>query len=434
MERSRPRLRGKVFACGFQRDNPNDPTKNIGPSMSAIAIVGMACRYAEARSPSQLWENVLAQRRSFRRIPQVRLRVDDYAVEGQTEDRITVKTAAVLEDYEFDRVRFHVSKDTFVSTDLTHWLALDTASQALEDAKLLHASDSQRERTGVYIGNSLTGEFSRASLLRLRWPYVRRVLTSVLEDNNTSRSEIEKLVQQIETLYKAPFPSTTEESLAGGLSNTIAGRICNYFNLKGGGYTVDGACASSLLAVTTACSALQSGDVDIAIAGGVDLSLDPFELAGFSKLGALASDKMRIFDEQSAGFWPGEGCGMVVLMRQEEALAHHLSSYAVIRGWGISSDGSGGITRPELSGQILALRRAYQRAEYGMDDIAYFVGHGTGTTVGDAIELQALSAARREGSPDARPAAIGSIKANNGHTKAAAGDSGLIKATTAVQT
>src|ERR1051326_7553071 len=102
---------------------------------------------------------------------------------------------------------------------------------------------------------------------------------------------MENLVQQIETLYKSPFPATTEESLAGGLANTIAGRICNYFNFQGGGYTVDGACASSLLAVGTACSALESGDVDVAIAGGVDLSLDPFELAGFSSLGALAPDK-----------------------------------------------------------------------------------------------------------------------------------------------
>lgn len=401
--------------------------------MSAIAIIGMACRYAEARSPRQLWENVLSQRRSFRRIPRVRLRLEDYAAEGQVEDRIYLTAAAVLEDYEFDRVRFHVSKETFLSTDLAHWLALDTAAQALTDARLLESSASQRERTGVYIGNSLTGEFSRANLMRLRWPYVRRVLTSVLEQNNTSRSEMEKLVQQIETLYKNPFPATTEESLAGGLANTIAGRICNYFNFQGGGYTVDGACASSLLAVTTACSALESGDVDVAIAGGVDLSLDPFELAGFSKLGALAKDKMRIFDEQSSGFWPGEGCGMVVLMRHEDAVAHQLPGYALIRGWGVSSDGSGGITRPELSGQMLALRRAYQRAQYQIDDIAYFEGHGTGTNVGDAVELQALSSARREAQPHAAPAAIGSIKANIGHTKAAAGVAGLIKATMAVQ-
>lgn len=400
--------------------------------MPSIAIIGMACRYPDARSPRQLWENALAQRRSFRRIPQVRLCLDDYSADGQTEDRIYLRTAAVLEDYEFDRIRFQVSKETFASTDLVHWLALDIASQALEDAKLLDADDSRRERIGVYIGNSLTGEFSRANLLRLRWPYLRRVLAATLQ-KKTQNGDLHKLLGEIEALYKTPFPPTTEESLAGGLSNTIAGRICNYFNLKGGGYTVDGACASSLLAVANACSALESGDVDVAIAGGVDLSLDPFELAGFSKLGALATKQMRIFDAHSEGFWPGEGCGMVVLMRHEEAVAHHHSSYAVIRGWGISSDGSGGITRPEISGQLLALRRAYQRAGYGIDTVSYIEGHGTGTTVGDAVELQALSQARREARSHATPAAIGSIKANIGHTKAAAGVAGLIKATMAVR-
>src|SRR5215469_12972542 len=352
--------------------------------MSSIAIIGMACRDPDARTPRELWENVLAQRRSFRRIPQMRLRVEDYSAEQQIEDRIHLKTAAVLEDYEFDRVRFQVSKETFESTDLVHWLALDVASQALGDAKLLGASESQRERVGVYIGNSLTGEFSRANLLRLRWPYVRRVLASVLQKNGSwHNGDLNKLIEEIETLYKAPFPGTTEESLAGGLSNTIAGRICNYFNFKGGGYTVDGACASSLLAVITACSALESGDVDIAIAGGVDLSLDPFELAGFSKLGALAKEKMRVFDAHSAGFWPGEGCGMVVLMRHEDALAQQHTPYALIRGWGISSDGQGGLTRPEVNGQMLALRRAYERSGYGIDSVAYFEGHGTGTTIGD---------------------------------------------------
>ncbi len=402
--------------------------------MSQISIIGMACRYAEARSPRQLWENVLAQRRSFRRIPSLRLSLDDYSRQGEIEDQIYLTTAAVLEDYDFDRVRFQVSKETFASTDLAHWLALDVARQALEDAKLLDSSDRQRERVGVYIGNSLTGEFSRASLLRLRWPYVRRVLAAALQKNGVYQNgDLHKLIAEIEALYKAPFPATTEESLAGGLSNTIAGRICNYFNLKGGGYTVDGACASSLLAVTTACAALESGDVDVAIAGGVDLSLDPFELAGFSKLGALARDSMRVFDARSSGFWPGEGCGMVVLMRHEEAAANHHASYAVLRGWGISSDGSGGITRPEVSGQLLALRRAYHRAGYGMDSVNYFEGHGTGTSVGDAAELQALSLARREARSDAAPAALGSVKANIGHTKAAAGVAGLIKATMAVQ-
>jgi enediyne polyketide synthase len=402
--------------------------------MTAIAIIGMACRYAEARTPLELWENVLAQRQSFRHIPRVRLNLADYSAEAQAGDNIMPVMAALLENYEFDRSRFHISRDAFVSADLAHWLALDVASQALEDAKLQHAPADQRERTAVYVGNSLTGEFSRANLMRLRWPYVRRVLAAAFKQSGPGQEITEDFLASIETLYKAPFPATNEESLAGGLSNTIAGRICNYFDFKGGGYTVDGACASSLLAVATACAALHSGDVDVAIAGGVDLSLDPFELAGFSSLGALTPDKMRVFDAQSSGFWPGEGCGMIVLMRHSDALEHHLSPYAVIRGWGISSDGQGGITRPEISGQMLALRRAYAKAGYGIDDVAYFEGHGTGTSIGDATELQALSRAMRKGSSHNPPAVLGSIKANIGHTKAAAGIAGLMKATMAVHT
>jgi enediyne polyketide synthase len=402
--------------------------------MTGIAIIGMACRYAEARSPMQLWENVLAQRQSFRHIPRVRLNLADYSAEVQAADNILPVMAALLDDYEFDRSRFHISRDAFAATDLSHWLALDVASQALEDAKLQDSPADQRERTAVYVGNSLTGEFSRANLMRLRWPYVRRVLAAASKQNGSGHEITEDFLATVEALYKAPFPATNEESLAGGLSNTIAGRICNYFDFKGGGYTVDGACASSLLAVATACSALHSGDVDVAIAGGVDLSLDPFELAGFSSLGALAPDKMRVFDAHSSGFWPGEGCGIVVLMRQSDAVEHHRLPYAVIHGWGISSDGQGGITRPEISGQMLALRRAYARSGYGIDDVAYFEGHGTGTSIGDATELQALSRARSESTSHTPPAALGSIKANIGHTKAAAGVAGLMKATMAVHT
>ncbi len=104
---------------------------------------------------------------------------------------------------------------------------------------------------------------------------------------------------------------------------------------------------------------------------------------------------MRIFDRRSAGFWPGEGCGMVVLMRDADAIALGKRIYAVIRGWGVSSDGNGGITRPEVDGQILAVQRAYQRAGFGADSVAYFEGHGTGTAVGDATELRTISQVRR---------------------------------------
>jgi len=388
----------------------------------AIAIVGMACRYPDARSPAELWENVLAQRRAFRRIPEERLNLEDYYSEDRGAlDRLYSTEGAFLEGYEFDRVRFRVAGNTFRSADHTHWLALDVAADALRDAGYAEGTGLPLDNTGVFMGNTLTGEFSRANVMRLRWPYVRRVLDHVFSEISLSPPEARELLGRLEALYKKPFPPVGEESLAGGLSNTIAGRICNHFDFKGGGYTLDGACASSLLAVSNACTAIAAGDVEVALAGGVDLSVDPFELVGFAKAGALARDDMRVYDAHSEGFWPGEGCGLVVLMRYEDAVAQGRRAYAMIRGWGISSDGSGGITRPEVEGQLLALERAYRRAGYSAASVAYFEGHGTGTSVGDATELRALSRARREADPSAPPAVIGSVKANIGHTKAAAG-------------
>jgi len=400
-----------------------------------VAIVGMACHYPEARSPVDLWENVLAKRRAFRRIPDERLRLDDYfSPDPDAPDRIYLSSAAVIEGYEFNRERFRIAGSTFRSADLTHWLALDVADRALEDAGLAGGEGLPREETGVFVGNTLTGEFSRSNAMRLRWPYVRRVLGAALMDEGWSSERSKTFLAKVEEGYKNPFPPVTEETLSGNLSNTIAGRICNYFDLKGGGYTVDGACASSLLAIINACSAITSGDLSVALAGGIDLSLDPFELVGFAKTLALAADEMRVYDAHSSGFWPGEGCGFVVLMRYDEAIERGLRVYSTIEGWGISSDGGGGLTRPGVEGQALALRRAYRRAGVGIHSVGYFEGHGTGTRVGDATELASVSLARREATPEAPPAVIGSIKANIGHTKAAAGVAGLIKAAMALYT
>ena len=314
----------------------------------SVAIVGMACCFPDARSPVELWENVLAQRRAFRRLPPERLPLEDYySPDPQAPDRFYATEAALIEGYQFDRLRYRVVGSTYRSADMAHWLALDVAASALEDAGFPDGAGLPRETTTVILGNTLTGEFSRANTLRLRWPYVRRVVQAGLRQREWSSDASDRLMEDLEVAYKEPFPPVGDESLAGGLANTIAGRICNHFDFKGGGYIVDGACASSLLSVAHAASAVLSGDADVALAGGVDLSIDPFELVGFAKLGALASEDMRVYDARSAGFWPGEGCGVIVLMRLEDALAQDKRIYARIRGWGISSDGSGGITRSE---------------------------------------------------------------------------------------
>ncbi|MEU9884501.1 type I polyketide synthase [Sphaerisporangium sp. NPDC051011] len=401
--------------------------------MTRIAIVGMACRYPDATSPRELWENALAGRRAFRRLPDVRMRLEDYwDPDPATPDTFYARTAAVIEGYEFDRVRYKIAGSTYRSTDLTHWLALDMAGQALADAGFPGAEGLNRERTGVVVGNTLTGEFTRANVMRLRWPYVRRTVGAVLKEQGWDDDRLATFLADLEATYKNPFPPVDEDTLAGGLSNTIAGRICNHFDLHGGGYTVDGACSSSLLSVTNACKSLIDGDIDVAIAGGVDLSIDPFEIIGFAKTGALAKGEFRLYDRHSNGFWPGEGCGMVVLMREEDALAARHRVYATIAGFGISSDGKGGITRPEVSGYKLALKRAYERAGFGIETVELFEGHGTGTAVGDKTELTALSEARAEAGASDKPAAVTSIKGMIGHAKAAAGVAGLIKAAMAV--
>ncbi|MDT0450787.1 type I polyketide synthase, partial [Streptomyces hesseae] len=396
-----------------------------------VAIVGMACRYPDADGPDELWRTVLAGRRAFRRIPPERLRTADYApgvaVDG---DGIDTERAAVLEGWTFDREAFRVPGGAFRAADLTHWLALEVAAAALRDAGLADGEGVDRDRVGVVIGNSLTGEFSRTGLLRLRWPYVRRTVDTVLGRRGLANAERRELLRELEELYKSPFPVPGDESLAGGLANTISGRICNHFGFHGAGYTVDAACASSLVSVVTACTALAAGDLDLALAGGVDLSLDPFELVGFSRLGALARGPMRVYDRNPTGFLPGEGCGVLVLARAEDARRLGLRAYALIEGWGLSSDGRGGLTRPERAGQALALRRAYERAGFAPATAGLIEGHGTGTAVGDEVELAVLGAALA--ADGASPVALGSVKANIGHTKAAAGAAGLIKTALAV--
>ena len=401
-----------------------------------IAIVGMACRYPEADTVEELVENALAQRRAFREMPPERLPAEYFDTSPSAVDRSYSRQAALIKGFRFDREWFRVGRQSYEVTDLTHWLALTVAKEAIDDVTFrAGARHVNNEAVRVVVANTLSGEFSRAGLMRLRWPYVRRIVAQHLrdEDPGISDDDLGRRLRELETQYKQPFPVPNEDFLSGGLANTIAGRICNHFDFKGGGYTVDGACASSLLAVSDACSALVAGDADMVLAGGVDLSLDPFELVGFSRSAALAKNEMRVYDERSEGFWPGEGCGFVALMRADDAVEQCERVHAVIHGWGISSDGRGGLTRPESGGQQLALRRCYTRAGYGIESVGYFEGHGTGTEVGDAAELRALITARRDAGKPAVPAVISSIKANIGHTKAAAGLAGLLRAALCVR-
>jgi len=402
-------------------------------SHDAIAVIGMACHYPGAGDLKTFWENILARRREFRRFPDQRLPLAEYYdPDPYMPDKTYADRAALIDGFQFDWIKRGIPKAVVESSDIVHWLALDVALRALDDAGYTR-QEIPRDRTGVILGNTLTGEHARSQYMRLRWPYVKKVLKTAAQHKRLPSDTIDDLVDTMEVYYKSAFAPITEDTLAGNLSNTIAGRICNYLDLHGGGYTVDGACSSSLIAVATAAGALSNGTLDVAIVGGVDISLDTFELVGFAKTNALTKADMKVYDRNASGFLPGEGAGIVVLKRLQTALAHNNYIYAVLKGWGISSDGKGGLTAPKPETQALAMRRAYGKAGYGLDEVDFIEGHGTGTVAGDKAELEGIADAMNgHEAASLRSCGITSLKSLIGHTKAASGIGGFIKAVMAV--
>jgi enediyne polyketide synthase len=407
------------------------------PSVSSpIAVVGMGCWLPGAADPRHLWENVLTRRREFRRMPDNRTPLSDYYdPTGKDPDKFYQSKVAVLDGFVFDWASYRIPASSHVRTDVCQWLALEIAHRALQDAGLSRTS-VPRDRTGVFIGNTCTGEGMRSNSLRLRWPVVRRALSKAAELQQIPASTLAAFMQSAEDCYKSIFPDINEDFVAGSISATIAGRICNYFDFHGGAFVIDGACASSLATVVTAANMLASNDLDLALAGGVDISLDPFELVGFSRNGALSKSEIRPYDRRGDGFIAGEGGGLVVLKRLEDARADGDSVYAVIRGWGMASDGKAGIMQPVASQQAAAVGRAAARAGFRLQQLDFIEGHGTGTRAGDRTELEGLALAMSLESPgnsaSERSCGIGSLKSLIGHTKATAGVASLIKAVAAV--
>ncbi|MHB1431751.1 MAG: beta-ketoacyl [acyl carrier protein] synthase domain-containing protein, partial [Streptosporangiaceae bacterium] len=401
-----------------------------------IAIVGLACRFADADDPASLLDQITTGRRAFRRIPPCRVDLADYysATPG-TPDATYSTRAALIEGWRFDRAAFGVSPAAFASADPAHWLALETAARALAAAGFPGGLGLPAQRTAAFIGNTLAGDVSRAASLRLRWPYTRRVIADALFSSGVPADLAGRVLRTAAARYLAPLPQVTADTLAGSTPGTIATRIGAHLGLRGGGMAVDAGGASALAAIASACLALSSGEVDAAVAGGVDLSLDPLDLVGLAKSGMLATGAMRIYDEHPTGFLPGEGAGMVLLMRSADARAARLPVYAEIVGWGAASAGRAETpdqphpAAPEAAGLLLGLHRAFSMARIDPADVGLIEGSGTGVAAIDEAELTAL-AALRAGASDT--AAFGAISANLGHTRAAAGAASLIKTVLAI--
>jgi acyl transferase domain-containing protein/acyl carrier protein len=407
--------------------NANDPPQPQQP----LAIVGIGCLFPGSVGFAEYWARIAAGVDAVRDVPPTHWQAADYLhPDPKAPDRVYTARGAFLDPVAFNPAAFGIAPNSLEATDSAQLLGLLVAQQALEDAGYSVAPDMPRKidrnRVSVILGVTGTLELVIPLGARLGHPIWRRAL----REAGVADAVAEDVVQRIADSYVG----WQENSFPGLLGNVVAGRIANRFDLGGTNCVVDAACASSLSAIHLAAMELTTGRADLVLTGGVDTFNDIFMFMCFSKTPALSpTGNARPFDAAGDGTVLGEGIGMVALKRLEDARRDGDRVYAVLRGAGSSSDGKGNaIYAPKSAGQVEALRQAFRVAGVGPDTVELVEAHGTGTRVGDATEVAALTevygAAGRQGSW----CALGSVKSQIGHTKAAAGVAGLIKAVAAL--
>jgi acyl transferase domain-containing protein len=398
-----------------------------------IAVIGLGCVLPDAPNVATFWANLMAARVSIEEVPVERWDPRLYHSEDRhAPDKTYTKIGAFVKNFVYDWKRFKIPPRTLASTDESQLWALEAADQAFRDAGYdKRAFD--RDRCAVILGNAGGGEIRGPTALRIYYPLVEEALRRTAHVQGLPESERQALLQELSSIYLKDKPVITEDSLPGELSNIIAGRIANVFNLGGKNFTTDAACASSVAAIEASVRALQSGECDMVLTGGVDRSQGISTYVKFAKIGALSPSGSFPFDARADGFVMGEGAGMLLLKRLEDAQRDGDVIHAVIRGVGSSSDGKGrGIVAPNHEGQVQAIHRALADAQLAPDEIDAIEAHGTGTLIGDAVEVHALNQVF-SGLPPDRKIPLGSVKSNIGHLKSAAGAASLIKAVLALR-
>ncbi|HEU5315846.1 MAG TPA: beta-ketoacyl synthase N-terminal-like domain-containing protein, partial [Chloroflexota bacterium] len=397
--------------------------------MSPIAIVGLAAIMPQARSLREFWSNIVSGRDCITDVPPSRWSIDDYYdPDPAAPDKTYCKRGGFIPDVPFDPVEFGLPPNILEVTDVHQLLALVLARRALEDAGYdgAAARPFDRERTGVILGIGGGQKLVTPLTSRLQYPVWKRALLS----SGVSEADADRVVEKIKLAY-VPWE---ENSFPGMLGNVIAGRVANRLDLGGINCVVDAACASSLSALKMSLSELAERRCDMMLTGGIDTDNSPFMYMSFSKTPAFTrGDRLRPFDAGSDGMMVGEGLGMLVLKRLEDAERDGDRVYAVIKGIGTASDGRfKSIYAPRSEGQARALRRAYQNAGVAPATVGLVEAHGTGTVAGDMVEattlVEVLGGDAPAGPERTGTIALGSVKSQIGHTKSAAGAAGLIKA------
>lgn len=363
-----------------------------------IAIIGMGCRFpGGANSPDEFWDLLANGRDGISRVPKARWDIDAYYdPDPDKPGKIYAELGGFLDQVDhFDTEFFRVSPREAVRIDPQQRLLLEVAWEALE-----HAGQAPDQLSG-----SQTGVFIGMMLHDYADMHVKAQDAGVLDNFYTS----------------------------GNYFCFAAGRLSYFLGLHGPSHVVDTGCSSSLVALHQACSSLRNGESSMALVGGVNLILSPEASITFCKSHMLSPDgHCKTFDASADGMARGEGCGIVVLKRLSDALADGDNILALVRGTAVNHDGpSSGLTVPNGLAQEALLRQAIANARLTADDVDYIEAHGTGTSLGDPIEMGALGAVF--GVNRANPLHVGSVKTNIGHLEAASGIAGLIKLILAMQ-
>ncbi|MDD4866473.1 MAG: polyketide synthase, partial [Mycobacterium sp.] len=360
---------------------------------SGFAIVGYAARFPGAADADEFWQLLAEGRDAISEVPRDRWDAEQFFdPDPDADGKIVTRRAGFVDDVTgFDAPFFGMSAREVNSMDPQHRLLLETAWRAVEHSGTA-PTDLANTNTGVFVGLATHDYLAMAS---------------------------DELTYEDIEAYLA----------VGTSSAAAAGRISYRLGLQGPAVAVDTACSSSLVAIHQACQALRLGECDLALAGGANVLLTPATMITFSHAHMLAPDgRCKTFDAAADGYGRGEGCGVIVVKRLGDAVRDGDRIRAVIRGSAVNQDGaSGGLTVPNGVAQQRVIAEALRRAGIAAGDVGYLEAHGTGTSLGDPIEVQAAAAVLGAGRGPDRPLLMGSVKTNIGHLEAAAGIAGVIK-------
>ena len=364
-----------------------------------IAIIGMGCRYpGGAETPEKLWELLAEQVDAISEVPADHWPIDDYYdANPNALGKIYTRYGGFINDiYDFDAAFFSISPREALNLDPQQRLLLEVAWEALEYAAI--APDSlKHSQTGVFVGISST-EYGQL-------------------------------------LMNRP-PEAIDSYVGSGNAHSVAaGRLSYFLDLQAPAVAIDTACSSSLVALHLACQSLRLGECDMAINGGVNLLISPSVSLNHSRAKMLARDgRCKAFDASADGFIRSDGCGVLILKRLSDAEAAGDNILAVIKGSAVNQDGhTSGLTVPSGPSQQAVISRALRNAGLKPGQISYIEAHGTGTALGDPIEVGALTAVFGQDRDHDKPLRVGSIKTNIGHAEAAAGVAGVMKVVLALQ-